>query len=56
MTQEQFEREARYRAAMVIAVRMLRQGLISAREYRQIDTMCMAKYLPVIGSFLPAKP
>lgn len=56
MTQEQFDREARYRAAMAIAARMLRRGLITAKEYRQIDTMCAAKYLPVIGAFLPAKP
>lgn len=56
MSPEQFEREARYRAAMLVASGMLRAGLITPREFRQIDTMCAAKYLPVIGSLLPVNP
>lgn len=56
MSQEQFERESRYRAAMSIAGQMLKNGLITIQEFRQIDTMCAEKYLPVIGQLMPTNP
>lgn len=56
VSHEQFEREMYYRAAMHIAGGMLHAGLITRREFRKIETMCAAKYLPVIGQLLPVLP
>lgn len=49
MTQEQFERESRYRVAISVAKTMLREGLISEKEYRTIDTIFIRKYRPLFG-------
>lgn len=49
MTREQFERESRYRAALTVAKAMLREGLISDEEYREIDTRLVEKYRPLFG-------
>ena len=38
MTQEEFDREKRYQVVTHFIKKMLREGLISAEEYRQIDT------------------
>jgi hypothetical protein len=50
MTHEQFERESRYRVAMSIAHTMLRDGLISKKEYRIIGTIFIEKYRPLYGA------
>jgi hypothetical protein len=47
-----FQNEMMYQATMSIARKMLRDGLISEHEYRQIDTMFIAKYQPKIGVLL----
>ena len=44
-----FQNEMMYQATMSIARKMLRDGLISEDEYRQIDTMLIEKYQPKIG-------
>ena len=44
-----FQNEMMYQATMSIARKMLRDGLISEDEYRQIDTMFIEKYQPKIG-------
>ncbi len=49
MTQEQFEREMNYRVAVSIAENLLIQGLITDREYHEIDTIMIAKYRPIFG-------
>ena len=49
MTNEQFERESNYGAAMAIARSMLERGLISEKDYRKIDTKFKKKYRPLIG-------
>jgi hypothetical protein len=49
VTQEQFERESRYRIAMTVAKTMLSEGLISKEEYRVIDTIFIEKYCPLFG-------
>ena len=41
-----FQNEMMYQATMSIARKMLRDGLISEDEYRQIDTMFIEKYQP----------
>lgn len=56
MTKEQFEREMRYGAAMTVARAMLSKGLISEKDYRKIDTIYKAKYLPVIGALPTENP
>ncbi len=44
-----FQSEMMYQATMSIARKMLRDGLISEDEYRQIDTMFIEKYKLKIG-------
>jgi len=56
MTQEQFDRERRYCVAMSIVREMLGSGALSAREYRQIETILAGKYRPSIGRFLCGNP
>ena len=52
MTQAEFDREKRYQVVMHFVRKMLHDGLISEEEYRQIDTMFIAKYQPKIGVLL----
>ncbi len=49
MTQEQFEREKSYRAAILIAKSMLKNGLITEPEFQKIDRIMLEKYCPVQG-------
>ena len=52
-----FQNEMMYQATMSIARKMLRDGLISEDEYRQIDTMFIEKYQPKIGGlFVDLQP
>ena len=52
MTNEQFERERRYRVAISVAVGMLKQGLISDDEYRIINNRMIEKYKPFFGGLV----
>lgn len=45
-----FQNEMMYQATMSFARKMLRDGLITEDEYRQIDTMFIEKYQPKIGT------
>ncbi len=45
-----YENEMMYLATMHMAKTMLRQGLISSEEYRQIDTIFAQKYEPSFGT------
>lgn len=45
-----FQNELMYQATMNIARKMLEDGLITAEEYGQIDTMFREKYAPVFGT------
>ena len=49
MTPEQFEMEKNYRLALTIAKTMLKNEMISPKEYRKIDAMLIAKYQPILG-------
>ena len=44
-----FQNEMMYQATMSFARKMLRDGLITVDEYRQIDTMFIEKYQQKIG-------
>ena len=52
MTNEQFERERRYRVAISVAVGMLKQGLISEDEYGIINKTMIEKYKPFFGGLI----
>ena len=41
---EFFDRLAAYKAAMSLAAAMLRRGIISERDYAEIDTIMTKKY------------
>lgn len=50
MSSSEFHNEKLYQATMCMARNMLRDGLISEEEYRQIDTIFLEKYRPVFGT------
>lgn len=52
MSKSDFRNEKLYQATMSMARRMLSEELISEEEYRQIDTIFLAKYRPVFGTLL----
>jgi hypothetical protein len=49
MTKEQLARERDYGAALSIAKAIRKAGLISEKEFCEIDTMLSAKSRPIIG-------
>ena len=49
LTKEQFERELNYRAAFSITKQMLEEGLITPKEFVQIDTFLREKFSPIWG-------
>ena len=52
-----FQNEMMYQATMSFARKMLRDGLITEDEYRQIDTMFIEKSQPKIGTlFVDLQP
>ena len=52
MTNDQFERERRYRVAISVAIGMLKQGLISEDEYGIINKTMIEKYKPFFGGLV----
>ena len=50
MNKEEFRNEKLYQTTMHLARKMLSDGLISEDEYRQIDTIFLEKYHPVLGT------
>ena len=52
MTNEQFERELRYRVSMAVVNCMLRKGLISQAEHETFDALMIEKHQPPIGNIL----
>ena len=53
MTDGQFSREANYETVMAAARVMLKNGIVTERDYRKIDTIMRRKYLPLIGCLQP---
>ena len=49
MTNEQFNREMRYRTVMAVARTMMERGLISKGEFDAFDQQMIAKHNPMIG-------
>ncbi len=52
MSDDQFERERRYRVAISVAVAMLKQALISEEEYHLINNRMIEKYKPLFGGLV----
>ena len=52
MTNEQFERERRYRVAISVAAAMLKQGLVTEDEYHMINKRMIEKYRPFFGGLV----
>jgi len=52
MTNEQYEREMRYRVSMAAAKNMLRKGLISQAEHDSFNRLMAEKHRPMIGGLL----
>jgi hypothetical protein len=52
MTGEAFDHEMKYEMVMYQAKKMLRVGLITEKEFREIDASFRAKYRPVSGGYI----
>jgi hypothetical protein len=52
MTGEQFEREKKYQAAVVVARSMLRQGVIDEQDFLRIEEKMREKFRPVLGGMI----
>ena len=52
LTQEQFEREARFRLSRSIMNRLMEENLLTQKEYGQIERILARKFSPV-GAGLP---
>lgn len=55
INQEQFRAEKLYRFSLYAVQPMQEEGLISCEEYRQIDTILLEKYRPVLGTLLSGR-
>lgn len=56
MSEQEFDREKRYQAAMQIADALLKKGAVSEKEYHQIKTILLEKYRPTLSTLLSGKP
>lgn len=56
MGEEEFEAELMYRVSLSVAGLMLKESLITQENYRQIDTILLETYRPVVGTLLAGKP
>ena len=55
MSQEEFRNECIYSVTMSHIKTMLKRGLITEAEYREINTKMKAKYLPVSDGLVSEK-
>ena len=56
LTKEQFERELNYRAVLSIARQMREDGLVTPKEFVQIDAFLRRKFSPVWGGLYQNTP
>lgn len=50
MNKDQFEREKNFSAALAVAKRLLKQGVITKEDFNKLQKIFVLKYRPVIGS------
>lgn len=56
MDKEQFRAEHLYQMSLSVAKSMLEKGVISEKEFSEIDTILLKKYRPTLGTLLSGKP
>lgn len=56
MSKEELRNEKLYQTTMHIARKMLRDGIISEKEYRRVDKMFIEKYHPILGTLFSDIP
>ena len=56
VSKEQFRAERLYLMSLSIAKSMLQKGVISEKEFAEIDTILLKKYRPTLGTLLAGKP
>ncbi len=56
MSKEEFRAERLYLMSLSVAKSMLKKGVISEGEFKQIDTILLKKYRPTLGTLLSWKP
>lgn len=50
MSEKWFQSEKMYQCTMMVARNLLKQGIISEKEYAKIDTIFIKKYQPSLGT------
>ena len=53
---EEWNNEFQYQLTMSLVRRLKNNGTISDNEYKQIDTIMLEKYKPILGTLLSGKP
>lgn len=56
MDEQKFQDEMCYHVTLQIAKSLRSKGAISEEEYKQIDTILLAKYRPILGTLLSGNP
>lgn len=56
MSKEELKNEKLYQTTMHMVRRLLKNGAITEKEYRQIDTIFLEKYHPIFGTLLSDIP
>jgi hypothetical protein len=50
VSKEKSEAERRYQASLSVAKSLLKSGVITLKEFNEIDTILLRKYRPVFGT------
>ena len=53
---KEWNNEFQYQITMSLVRQLKENGTISDNEYKQIDTIMLEKYRPVLGTLLSGKP
>ena len=53
---KEWNNEFQYQITMSLVRRLKENGTISDNEYKQIDTIMLEKYKPILGTLLSGKP
>lgn len=53
---EEWNNEFQYQLTMSLVRRLKENGTISDNEYKQIDTIMLEKYKPILGTLLSGNP
>ena len=56
MDNTEFYNELHYQIAIQAAQTLLKNGSVSEDEYRQIDTILLRKYKPILSTLLSGNP